>query len=227
MSVGPRRVINIRIVAHTCDVSGAVGYDADERTTSCGIRVSRRIDERLVLGDRTARGWAARSRATRGAFDPGVWQRHRRSRLPAPGTPSPAGPWGLPAPESGACRRSEALRGDAHIAAWRSLEVLTHGVGRIFDDFRLGNVAHASAQATLVCAHRRALCLPMTFAPGWCSECRRADSQRAHATRARLLLWLQSITADAQRTDGEGPALSRRRMAWSAGVSSTSTSRKP
>ena len=37
--------------------------------------------------------------------------------------------------------------------------------------------------------------------------------QRAHAARARLVHWLQSITADAQRTDGEGPALSRRRMA--------------
>jgi AraC-like DNA-binding protein len=99
-----------------------------------------------------------------------------------------------------------------------SLEVLTHAVGRIF---LIAFPGVGAASRTRLRRPRwysrtevRATCLTDDLR-AWLDASNAAafDSQRAHAARARLVHWLQSITADAQRTDGEGPALSRRRMA--------------
>jgi AraC-like DNA-binding protein len=127
----------------------------------------------------------------------------------------------LPAPESGAVyvEGRRLLAGDAVLVPpGSSLELLTHAVGRIFLIASSGVGAgsrtrlrrprwysrpggRASCLTTDLCAWLEASSLPT------------GDSQRIQATRARLILWLQSVSADAQRADGEGPALSRRRMA--------------
>jgi len=127
----------------------------------------------------------------------------------------------LPAPESGAVyvEGRRLLAGDAVLLPpGSSLEVLTHAVGRVF------LIAFPGVGAALRTRLRRPRWYSRTEVRASCltddlrawmdaSNAAAFDSQRAHAARARLVHWLQSITADAQRTDGEGPALSRRRMA--------------
>jgi AraC-like DNA-binding protein len=111
------------------------------------------------------------------------------------------------------------LAGDAVLLPpGSSLEVLTHAVGRMF------LIAIPGIGGALRSRPRRprwysrtdgrATCL-FDDLRAWleCSNAADFDSQRRHATRARLMLWLQSITADTQHTDGDAPALSRRRMA--------------
>jgi AraC-like DNA-binding protein len=125
------------------------------------------------------------------------------------------------APESGAVyidgRRL--LGGDAVLLPSQgSIELLTHAVGRVY------LIAFPGAGAVSRSRSRR---------PRWCSSADSrvgrladdlnawlaaanaapAESPRKAAIQARLTTWLRSLANEAQRTDGEGPALSRRRMA--------------
>jgi len=127
----------------------------------------------------------------------------------------------LPAAESGAVyvEGRRLLAGDAVLLPpGSSLELLTHTIGRVFLIAFPG--AGAPARARLrrprwySRAEGRASCLSDDLR-AWLDVANAAtfDSQRFATLQGRLRAWLQSITADAQRTDGEGPALSRRRMA--------------
>ena len=127
----------------------------------------------------------------------------------------------LPAAESGAVyvEGRRLLAGDAVLLPpGSSLELLTHAVGRIF------LVAFPGVGATMRARLRRprwysradgrASCLSDDLR-AWLDVANAAtfDSHRSATLQARLSAWLNSITADVQRTDGDGPALSRRRMA--------------
>ena len=127
----------------------------------------------------------------------------------------------MPAPDSGAVyvdgRRL--LAGDAVLLSpGSSLELLSHAVGRIFlISFPDGGAASRTRLRSPRWYSRtdnRAGCLSDDL-KAWLEGSNDAgfDAPRAHATRARLILWLQSLSLDAQRADGDGPALSRRRMA--------------
>ena len=127
----------------------------------------------------------------------------------------------LPATESGAVyvdgRRL--LAGDAVLLpAGSDLELLTHAVSRIyliaFPGGGAGSRARLRRPRWYSRADGRASCLPDDL-QGWLevSNAPTFDSQRTSALQARLQLWLQSITSDTHRAEGEGPALSRRRMA--------------
>ena len=127
----------------------------------------------------------------------------------------------LPAPESGAVyvEGRRLLAGDAVLLPpGSSLELLTHAVGRIFliafPGVGPGSRTRLRRPRWYSRPDGRANCLTDDLR-AWleASTLPAFDSQRMHASRARLILWLQSITSDAPRTDGEGPALSRRRMA--------------
>jgi len=126
----------------------------------------------------------------------------------------------LPAPESGAVyvEGRRLLAGDAVLLPSGSdLELLTHSVGRIF---LIAFPGGAGSRARLRRPHwysrtdGRASCLSDDLR-SWLEASHPAtfDSQRTPAMQARLVHWLKSITSDVQRGDGEGPALSRRRMA--------------
>jgi AraC-like DNA-binding protein len=126
----------------------------------------------------------------------------------------------LPAPESGAVyvdgRRL--LAGDAVLLPPGSdLELLTHAVGVVFLIAFPGVSALSRSRLRrprwYSRAEDRASCLSEDLR-AWLdtSNATTFDPRRIPA-RARLVQWLQSITSDVQRTDGEGPALSRRRMA--------------
>src|SRR4051794_38538799 len=127
----------------------------------------------------------------------------------------------LPAPESGAVyiEGRRLIAGDAVLLPpGSSLELLSHGVGRLFliavPADRTGARTRLRSPRWFSRTESRAGCLSDDLR-AWleASGSTGFDSQRCHATRARLLLWLQSITADSQRVEGEGPALSRRRVA--------------
>jgi len=127
----------------------------------------------------------------------------------------------LPAPESGAVyvEGRRLLAGDAVLLPpGSSLELLTHAVSRIFliafPGAGAGSRARLRRPRWYSRPDGRATCLTDDLR-AWLEASNLAafDSQRIHATRARLILWLQSITSDGQRTEAEGPALSRRRMA--------------
>jgi AraC-like DNA-binding protein len=127
----------------------------------------------------------------------------------------------VPASDSGAVyvdgRRL--LAGDAVLMPPGSdLELLTHAVGRIFFVEFPGAASGSRTRLRRPRLHTRAddraICLSEDL-HAWleASGDDSCDSQRAAALQARLLNWLQSISADAPCTDSEGPALSRRRMA--------------
>jgi AraC-like DNA-binding protein len=127
----------------------------------------------------------------------------------------------LPAPESGAVyidgRRL--LAGDAVLLPPGSdVELLTHAVGRVFliafPGVGAGSRARMRRPRWYSRPDGRASCLSEDLRT-WLEVSNEVtfDSQRIPALRARLMHWLQSITSDVQRMDGEGPALSRRRMA--------------
>ncbi len=127
----------------------------------------------------------------------------------------------LPAPDSGAVyvEGRRLLAGDAVLLPPGSdLEMLTHAIGRIYLIALPGAAAGSRARVRrprwYSRAEGRASCLSEDLR-GWLEASNSAtfDPQRNAAMQARLLHWLQSITADALRADGEGPALSRRRMA--------------
>jgi AraC-like DNA-binding protein len=127
----------------------------------------------------------------------------------------------VPAPESGAVyiEGRRLIAGDAVLLPpGSSLELLSHGVGRLFliavPADRTGARTRLRSPRWFSRTESRAGCLSDDLR-AWleASGSTGFDSQRCHATRARLLLWLQSITADSQRVEGEGPALSRRRVA--------------
>src|SRR4051794_27869447 len=127
----------------------------------------------------------------------------------------------LPAPESGAVyvEGRRLLAGDAVLLPPGSnLELLTHAVGRIL--LIACPVTAAGARARLRRPRwysrpdGRDGCLTDDLR-SWLDAANPAafDSLRLHASRARLILWLQAISADTQHADSDGPVLSRRRMA--------------
>jgi AraC-like DNA-binding protein len=127
----------------------------------------------------------------------------------------------LPAPDSGAVyvEGRRLLSGDAVLLpAGSKLELLSHSIGRVyliaFTGFSAGSRARLRRPRWYSRDDGRAGCLPDDLR-GWLEASNAAtfDLQRIAALKARLHHWLQSIIADAQRVDGDGPALSRRRMA--------------
>lgn len=119
----------------------------------------------------------------------------------------------LPAPESGAVyvEGRRLLAGDAVLLPPGSaLELLTHAVGRIFliafPGVGVGSRARLQGPRWYSRAEGRASCLTDDLR-AW------LESAQTPAAQARLIHWLQTVAADVQRGDGEGPALSRRRMA--------------
>jgi len=127
----------------------------------------------------------------------------------------------VPAPESGAVyvEGRRLLAGDAVLLPPESsLELLSHAVGRVFliafPAVGTGSRPHLRSPRWFSRTESRAACLSDDLR-AWleASNASAFDSQRSHATRARLKLWLQTINADWQRVDAEAPALSRRRMA--------------
>jgi AraC-like DNA-binding protein len=127
----------------------------------------------------------------------------------------------LPAPESGAVyvEGRRLLAGDVVLLSpGSSLELLSHAVGRIFliafPGAGTGGRARLRSPRWYSRTDSRAGCLSDDLR-AWleASNAGSSDSQRAHATRARLILWLHSLNSEAPRDGCEGPALSRRRMA--------------
>ena len=127
----------------------------------------------------------------------------------------------LPAPESGAVyvEGRRLLAGDAVlIPPGSSLELLSHATGRIFliafPGDGVGSRTRLRSPRWYSRTDSRAGCLPDDLR-AWLEASNDAgfDPQRSHATRARLVVWLQWLNSDAQRVDCGGPALSRRRMA--------------
>ena len=159
----PHRVIKIRIVAHTCDVSGSGVHDADDRTNPAesgfpgdlaagwSWDIAQLADGRLDVERNTP------YRSTR-------WldrQCHRRSRLPAPGHPSPA--WSLALVARAGVRRRVRRRpppgrGRCGASSARLQSRTAHACRRShIPDLRfqvVARFAHAPAQATLVYARR-------------------------------------------------------------------------
>jgi len=119
----------------------------------------------------------------------------------------------LPAPESGAVyvEGRRLLAGDAVLLPSGSdLELLTHAVGRIFliafPGAGAGSRTRLHGPRWYSRADARASCLTDDLR-AW------LELQRTPAVQARLIRWWQTLTSDVQPGDGEGPALSRRRMA--------------
>jgi AraC-like DNA-binding protein len=127
----------------------------------------------------------------------------------------------LPAPDSGAVyfEGRRLVAGDAVILPPDcGLELLTHGVGRVF------HIAFRGACAISRVRLRRPRWYSRTdaYAGSGFSEDLRAwlatssvaiGSPSAAALRSRLLFWLRSAVADTERADDEAPSLPRRRMA--------------
>jgi len=127
----------------------------------------------------------------------------------------------LPAPESGAVyfEGRRLVAGDAvFLPPDSSLELLTHEFGRIH------HLAFRGACATSRVRLRRPRWYSRNDAhtgPGFSEDLRAwlarstpsADSTPATALHTRLLFWLRSAMADAERSDDEVPSLPRRRMA--------------
>jgi len=127
----------------------------------------------------------------------------------------------MPAADSGAVyvEGRRLLTGDAVLLPpGTQLELLTHAIGRIFLVAFPGPGANSRARLRrprwYSRAEGRASCLSEDLR-AWLEVANAGtfDSQRVGTLQTRLRTWLHSITADVQRADGEGPALSRRRMA--------------
>jgi AraC-like DNA-binding protein len=126
----------------------------------------------------------------------------------------------LPAPESGAVyfEGRRLVAGDAVILPPDcSLELLTHGVGRVF------HIAFPGPCAVTRVRLRRPRWYSRTDVHAgagfsediraWLASTTVNGSMPAAALQSRLLFWLRSAMADAERADDEVPSLPRRRMA--------------
>ena len=221
--------------------SGADGDDADDRTKPCGIR-------RFPVIWRAPGPGISRSSPTGQLdverhvvpFDDGWVGSVTVDRACLHQVHTDAG-WGvvlLPAPESGAVyfEGPPAARGRCSAVAARQSSRIAHARGRsrLPDRFsrRRRGFARASAQAALVCTHRRArkLGLPETCAPGWT---RRMPPRSIRMSQSRIAGAPAALVAVddggcASVPMARDPRCRGAAWRWSAfGASSTSTSPKP